>query len=96
MNSLFDPECHRQVLGNRQEAKEQKQRGRKEKGDRKEKGGGRRMGPARYRPGNVASTVKEVAPGLHRGQSSDFLPLPRLRASKQPDYYHLELHSLGP
>lgn len=42
MNSLFDPECHRQVLGNRQEAKEQKQRGRKEKGDRKEKGEGGR------------------------------------------------------
>lgn len=30
MNSLFDPECHRQVLGNRQEAKEQKEGGRKE------------------------------------------------------------------
>lgn len=30
MNSLFDPECHRQVLGNRQEAKEQKARGKKE------------------------------------------------------------------
>lgn len=27
MNSLFDPECHRQVLGNRQEAKEQKGEG---------------------------------------------------------------------
>lgn len=30
MNSLFDPECHRQVLGNRQEPKEQKARGKKE------------------------------------------------------------------
>lgn len=29
MNSLLDPECHRQVLGNRQEAKEQRERGRK-------------------------------------------------------------------
>lgn len=29
MNSLFDPECHRQVLGNRPEAKEQKGGGRK-------------------------------------------------------------------
>lgn len=45
MNSLFDPECHRQVLGNRQEAKEQKQGGRKERVNRKKEGGGRREGP---------------------------------------------------
>lgn len=30
MNSLLDPECHRQVLGNRQEAKEQTKREREE------------------------------------------------------------------
>lgn len=42
MNSLFDPECHRQVLGSRQEARnEMEEEGKKEKG-RVKRGRGRR------------------------------------------------------
>lgn len=54
MDSLFDPECHRPVLGNRQEATEQKGGGREEKGSTREAGGGggggggQRTGPARW------------------------------------------------
>lgn len=36
MNSLFDPQCHRQVLGNRQEAKELKMG--REEGEKRESG----------------------------------------------------------
>lgn len=50
MDSLFDPECHRPVLGNRQEAMEQKGGGREEKGSTREagRGGGQKTGPARW------------------------------------------------
>lgn len=78
---MFDPECHRQVLGNRQEAKEQKT-GRKEGESQKKKkkagGGGGRRPVLQGKPDSVATTAKEVGPRLHRGQNSDFLPLPRL------------------
>lgn len=63
MNSPFDPECHRQVLGNRQEAKEQKEGGEKgeEEGEPVLQGG----------PGSVGQNLltREAAPRLHRGQN---------------------------
>lgn len=57
--------------------------GRKE-GERQQRGGRRRKEnrSRKGRPGSVASTEKEAAPTLHRGQNSDFLLLPRFRVSK--------------
>lgn len=50
MNSLFDPECHRQVLGNLLEAKEQKGGGRRRKEEELVMQGG---------PGSVASRASQ-------------------------------------
>lgn len=72
MNSLFDPECHRQVLGNRQEAKEQKAR---------EKGGGRRRtGPTRWARQCRAEPTREADPRLHPWEPElRFLPPPKAK-----------------
>lgn len=63
MNSLFDPECHRQVLGNRQEAKEQKARGKKgvEEGELVLQGG----------PGSVGQNLlgKQTPDSIHGSQN---------------------------
>lgn len=69
MNSLFDPECHRQVLGNKQEAKEQK-------GGRVEAGGRRRTGPARRDRQCGAEPAREAAPRL-QGTEPRFPPPPQ-------------------
>lgn len=57
MNSLFDPECHRQVLGNRQARGKGTKRGREE-GELVLQG----------EPGSVGQSLQwEAAPRLHWG-----------------------------
>lgn len=90
---MFDPERHRPVLGNRQEAKEQKGGGREERGSRREEGErGRRTGPARW----ARQSGHQSPGGSTQGPEGGFLLLPWLRASEQPHGCHLQLHSLGP
>lgn len=89
MNSLFDPECHRQIL--REQAKDKGTKWERKKGERQ----GREEGEPviQDRPRSVATD----APGrqsLPRTEISSSWG--GIRGSKQADCCYLQPHSLGP
>lgn len=88
MNSLFDPECHRQVLGNRQKAKGQKRGGRK-------RGGRRRTGPARW-DRQCGANPEGGRSWVQGGQNRGSLHLPGSGPVNSSDCCHVQPHSEGP
>lgn len=93
MNSLFDPECHRQVLGSRKEARNEKgEEGKKEK-DRVREEGEEGEPVMQGGPGSV------VAEALGRASLPEHRFPPagvELRDGKQADCCFLQPYSLGP